>query len=151
MAYLLGNRNCIDSLRKDITDLQGAIIDVFSRVGAVRYPSWKFPDKISCDLDLVALLERYDYEENDPEFSQHSHVLLLELVIDRLLLLLQSFTGYMEIVTSKHGVPASKLMGPSMSIGLAVRKYWNNLMKLGSLYQKVSSEELLPSKKKFPS
>nr|XP_033811591.1 coiled-coil domain-containing protein 157 isoform X4 [Geotrypetes seraphini] len=141
MAYLLGNRNCIDSLRKDITDLQGAIIDVFSRVGAVRYPSWKFPDKISCDLDLVALLERYDYEENDPEFSQHSHVLLLELVIDRLLLLLQSFTGYMEIVTSKHGVPASKLMGPSMSIGLAVRKYWNNLMKLGSLYQKVSSEK----------
>ncbi|XP_030074150.1 coiled-coil domain-containing protein 157 isoform X2 [Microcaecilia unicolor] len=141
MAHLLGNRNCIDSLRKDITDLQGAIVDVFSRVGAVRYPSWKFPDKISCDLDLVALLENYDHVEDDPEFSQHSHVLLLELVIDRLLLLLQSFTGYMEILTSKHGIPASRLMGPSMSIGLTVRKYWNSLMKLGSLYQKVSSEK----------
>ncbi|XP_050779695.1 coiled-coil domain-containing protein 157 isoform X5 [Gopherus flavomarginatus] len=83
MAYLLGNPNCMESLRKDITDLQGAIIDVFSRAGAVRYPSWKFPNKMSCDLDLVALLEHYDYVENDPEFTQHSHVMLLELVIDR--------------------------------------------------------------------
>ncbi|XP_034646815.1 coiled-coil domain-containing protein 157 isoform X9 [Trachemys scripta elegans] len=83
MAYLLGNPNCMESLRKDITDLQGAIIDVFSRAGAVRYPSWKFPNKVSCDLDLVALLEHYDYVENDPEFTQHSHVMLLELVIDR--------------------------------------------------------------------
>ncbi|XP_065273679.1 coiled-coil domain-containing protein 157-like [Emys orbicularis] len=83
MAYLLGNPNCMESLRKDITDLQGAIIDVFSRAGAVRYPSWKFPHKVSCDLDLVALLEHYDYVENDPEFTQHSHVMLLELVIDR--------------------------------------------------------------------
>uniref|UniRef100_A0A452GH68 Coiled-coil domain containing 157 n=2 Tax=Gopherus TaxID=38771 RepID=A0A452GH68_9SAUR len=85
MAYLLGNPNCMESLRKDITDLQGAIIDVFSRAGAVRYPSWKFPNKMSCDLDLVALLEHYDYVENDPEFTQHSHVMLLELVIDRVL------------------------------------------------------------------
>ncbi|XP_024053643.1 coiled-coil domain-containing protein 157-like [Terrapene carolina triunguis] len=83
MAYLLGNPNCMESLRKDITDLQGAIIDVFSRAGAVRYPSWKFPNKVSCDLDLVALLEHYDYVENDPECTQHSHVMLLELVIDR--------------------------------------------------------------------
>ncbi|XP_074829292.1 coiled-coil domain-containing protein 157-like [Natator depressus] len=83
MAYLLGNPNCMESLRKDITDLQGAIIDVFSWAGAVRYPSWKFPNKVSCDLDLVALLEHYDYVENDPEFTQHSHVMLLELVIDR--------------------------------------------------------------------
>lgn len=83
MATSLGNQNCMESLRKDITDLQGAVINVFSRAGAVRYPSWKFPDKVSCDLDLVALLDRYDYVETDPEFTQRSHVVLLELVIDR--------------------------------------------------------------------
>ncbi|XP_077165044.1 coiled-coil domain-containing protein 157 isoform X5 [Paroedura picta] len=83
MATLLGNQNCMESLRKDITDLQGTVINVFSRAGAVRYPSWKFPDKVSCDLDLVALLDHYDYVENDPVFTQHSHVVLLELVIDR--------------------------------------------------------------------
>ncbi|XP_043924208.1 coiled-coil domain-containing protein 157 [Protopterus annectens] len=83
MAHLLGNQDCMDSLRKDITDLQAAIIDAFSRVGAVRYPSWKFPDKISCDLDLVMLLEQYDFVEEDPEFTQHSHIVLFEIVIDR--------------------------------------------------------------------
>ncbi|KAM7144603.1 coiled-coil domain-containing protein 157 [Macrochelys suwanniensis] len=140
MAYLLGNPNCMESLRKDITDLQGAIIDVFSRVGAVRYPSWKFPNKVSCDLDLVALLEHYDYVENDSEFTQHSHVMLLELVIDRLLLLLQSFTGYVENLINEQGVPPSRAVGPCMSIGLAVRKYWNSMLKLGVLHQQLVTE-----------
>ncbi|XP_077691283.1 coiled-coil domain-containing protein 157 isoform X2 [Eretmochelys imbricata] len=141
MAYLLGNPNCMESLRKDITDLQGAIIDVFSRAGAVRYPSWKFPNKVSCDLDLVALLEHYDYVENDPEFTQHSHVMLLELVIDRLLLLLQSFTGYMENLISEQAVPPSRAVGPCMSIGLAVRKYGNSMLKLGALHQQLVTEK----------
>ncbi|XP_050762876.1 coiled-coil domain-containing protein 157-like [Gymnogyps californianus] len=83
MAHLLGHPGCMESLRADLRDLQAAIADVSSRVGAVRFPSWKFPDKVSCDLDLAALLERYSYTENDPEFTQHSHVVLLELVIDR--------------------------------------------------------------------
>ncbi|XP_075575105.1 coiled-coil domain-containing protein 157-like [Pelecanus crispus] len=83
MAHLLGHPGCIESLRADLKDLQAAITDVSSRAGAVRFPSWKFPDKVSCDLDLGALLEQYGYAENDPEFTQHSHVVLLELVIDR--------------------------------------------------------------------
>ncbi|XP_075372083.1 coiled-coil domain-containing protein 157 isoform X8 [Mycteria americana] len=82
MAHLLGHPGCMESLRADLRDLQAAIADVSSRAGAVRFPSWKFPDKVSCDLDLAALLERYSYAENDPEFTQHSHVVLLELVID---------------------------------------------------------------------
>lgn len=83
MAHLLGHPGCMESLRADLRDLQAAIADVSSRAGAVRFPSWKFPDKVSCDLDLTALLEQYSYAENDPEFTQHSHVVLLELVIDR--------------------------------------------------------------------
>lgn len=141
MAHLLGSSTVMDSLRKDIMDLQGAIIDVFSRVGALRYPSWKFPDKVSCDLDLVTLLERYDHVEGDPEFTQHSHVALLELVIDRLLLLLQSFAGYTESLTREEAVPPSRVVGPSMSIGLAARKYWSSMQKLGALYQQAISEK----------
>ncbi|XP_075773119.1 coiled-coil domain-containing protein 157 isoform X2 [Pelodiscus sinensis] len=141
MAHLLGDPNCMESLRKDLTDLQGAIVDVFSRAGAARYPSWKFPNKVSCELDLVALLEQYDYVENDPEFTQHSHVVLLELVIDRLLLLLQSFTGYVETLLSDQAVPPSRAVGPCMSVGLAVRKYWNGLLKLGALCQQRGTEK----------
>uniref|UniRef100_H3A687 Coiled-coil domain containing 157 n=1 Tax=Latimeria chalumnae TaxID=7897 RepID=H3A687_LATCH len=141
MTHLLGNQNCMDNLQKDITDLQGSIIDVFSRVGAVRYPSWKFPDKVSCDLDMVTLLECYDYTEDDTEYTQHSHIVLFELVIDRLLLLLQSFAHYVDNVTSNQSIPPSKTVGPSMSIGLVVKKYWNSMLKLGSLYQQTMSEK----------
>ncbi|XP_041421671.1 coiled-coil domain-containing protein 157-like isoform X2 [Xenopus laevis] len=139
MTNLLGDRTCMESLRKDITDLQGTLIDVFSRVGAVRYPSWKFPDKMSCDLDLVDLMERYDYVEGDSEYTQLSHVVLLELIVDRLLLLLQSFTTYIELINSKGDLPPSRALGPSMSVGLAVRKYWSNMLKLGTVYQQVKS------------
>ncbi|XP_056384642.1 coiled-coil domain-containing protein 157 isoform X2 [Hyla sarda] len=136
MAGLLGDRTCMESLRKDITDLQGTLIDVFSRVGAVRFPSWKFPDKTSCDLDLVQLLDRYDFVEDDTDYTQLSHMVLLELVIDRLLLILQSFEVYTELISSDGSFIPPRDPGPSMSIGLTVRKYWSNMLKLGTLYQK---------------
>uniref|UniRef100_A0A8C2I632 Coiled-coil domain-containing protein 157 n=1 Tax=Cyprinus carpio TaxID=7962 RepID=A0A8C2I632_CYPCA len=83
MTHLLGGEDCIDSLHRDIIDLQGAVLDVFSKTGPVRFPSWKFPDKLSCNLDLVSLLEEYDYVDSDEEFSQHSHIVLQELMFHR--------------------------------------------------------------------
>ena len=53
-----------------------------SRTGPVRHPSWKYPDKISTDLDLTELLDIYDFSD-DKEDCQVAHVVLLELVIDR--------------------------------------------------------------------
>ncbi|XP_054075866.1 coiled-coil domain-containing protein 157 isoform X4 [Rissa tridactyla] len=141
MAHLLGHPGCMESLRADLRDLQAAIADVSSRAGAVRFPSWKFPDKVSCELDLAALLERYSYAENDPEFTQHSHVVLLELVIDRLLLLLQSFTGYAENLLSEQAVPPAQAVGPCMSAGLTARRYWCSMLKLGAFYQQLLAEK----------
>lgn len=83
MSQLLGRQDCIESLRKDLLDLQGAIVDVFSRTGPVRFSSWKFPDKLSCNLDMVVLLEQYDFVDGDDAFNRYSHTVLLELVIDR--------------------------------------------------------------------
>lgn len=83
MSLLLGRQDCIKSLRKDLVDIQGAILDVFSRTGPVGLTSWKYPDKLSCNLDMMALLEEYDFVDGDEEFNQHSHIVLLELVIDR--------------------------------------------------------------------
>jgi len=79
----VGRRDCVESLREDLIDLQGAVLEVFSRTGPVRCPSWKFPDKLSCNLDLVPLLQQYEHVEGDEEFNQHSHIVLLELVVDR--------------------------------------------------------------------
>ncbi|XP_008140660.3 coiled-coil domain-containing protein 157 isoform X1 [Eptesicus fuscus] len=141
MAHLLGSQACMDSLRKDLTDLQGTIVDVFSRAGPVRFPSWKFPDHVACDLDMVALLEHYDHVPGDPEFTQLSHAVLLELVIDRLLLLLQSCASYLDTLSSEQTVPPARAVGPCMSVGLTVRRFWNSLLKLGTLYQQMLSQK----------
>ncbi|XP_024832723.1 coiled-coil domain-containing protein 157 isoform X2 [Bos taurus] len=141
MAHLLGSPACMDSLRKDLTDLQGAIVDVFSRAGPVRFPSWKFPDRAACDLDMVALLEHYDHVPGDPEFTQLAHAVLLELVIDRLLLLLQSCASYLENLTLEQIVPPARAAGPCMSVGLTVRRFWNSLLRLGMLSQQAALQK----------
>uniref|UniRef100_H0X822 Coiled-coil domain containing 157 n=1 Tax=Otolemur garnettii TaxID=30611 RepID=H0X822_OTOGA len=141
MAHLLGSQACMESLRKDLTDLQGAIVDVFSRAGPVRFPSWKFPDRVACDLDMVDLLEHYDHVPGDPEFTQLSHAVLLELVIDRLLLLLQSCASYLENLGSEQMMPSARAVGPCMSVGLTVRRFWNSLLKLGMLYQQAAPQK----------
>ncbi|KAM4763304.1 coiled-coil domain-containing protein 157 isoform 1-T1 [Cyanocitta cristata] len=141
MAHLLGHRGCMESLRADLRDLQAAIADVSSRAGAVRFPSWKFPDKVSCDLDMSVLLQRYRHTDSDPVFSQHAHVVLLELLVDRLLLLLQSFTGYVEMVLSGRALPPARGLGPCMSAGLTARTFWSTMLKLGAFCQQLRDEE----------
>uniref|UniRef100_A0A8C9BGQ0 Coiled-coil domain containing 157 n=1 Tax=Phocoena sinus TaxID=42100 RepID=A0A8C9BGQ0_PHOSS len=135
MAHLLGSQACMDSLRRDLTDLQGTIVDVFSRAGPMHFPSWKFPDRMACDLDMVALLEHYDHVPGDPEFTQLSHAVLLELVIDRLLLLLQSCASYLENLGVEQTVPPARAARPCMSVGLTVRRFWNSLLRLVMLIQ----------------
>ncbi|TKS79063.1 Coiled-coil domain-containing protein 157 [Collichthys lucidus] len=131
MSEFLGRQDCIDSLRRDLVDLQGATLDVFSRTGPVRFSSWKFPDKLSCSLDMVALLEQYDFVDGEDAFNQHSHIVLLELVIDRLLLLLQSFNAYVEQISCSHGREQTRQTG-CLSVGLVVRNYWSNLVTFAS-------------------
>ncbi|XP_042344953.1 coiled-coil domain-containing protein 157 [Plectropomus leopardus] len=131
MSQLLGRQDCIESLRKDLVDLQGAILDVFSRTGPVRFSSWKFPDKLSCNLDMVALLEQYDFVDGEVAFNQHSHIVLLELVIDRLLLLLQSFNAYVEQIRCSHMREQTQQRG-CLSVGLVVRSYWSNLVNFAN-------------------
>ncbi|KAJ8263250.1 hypothetical protein COCON_G00157070 [Conger conger] len=142
MTNILGRQDCIDSLRKDLTDLQGAVIEVFSKTGYVRFPSWKFPDKLSCSLDMVELLDQYDFVEGDEEFSQHSHIVLLELVIDRMVLLLQSFNAHAELVLggnrNSSRIPQTSPLG---SIGLVTKRYWSNVALLCTLLQNVQQEK----------
>jgi len=82
MAHLLGSRYCIESLRRDVLDLQTSIVDIFSRVGPVRCQSWKYPDRKSIDVNVTELLKEHDYSE-DVEERQVAHIVLLEMVVDR--------------------------------------------------------------------
>ncbi|XP_072244414.1 coiled-coil domain-containing protein 157 [Leuresthes tenuis] len=131
MSQLLGRQDCIKSLRKDLVDTQGAVLDVLSRTGPVRSSSWKFPDKLSCDLDIVALLEEYDFVDGEDAFNQHSHIVLLELVIDRLLLLLQSVSAYIEQQRVSSRREHAQQNG-YLSVGLVVKNYWSNFVQFAN-------------------
>ncbi|XP_041855041.1 coiled-coil domain-containing protein 157 isoform X2 [Melanotaenia boesemani] len=124
MTELLGRQDCIKSLRKDLVDIQGAILDVFSRTGPVQFFSWKFPDKLSCDLDMLALLEEYDFVDGEDAFNQHSHIVLLELVID-------SVSAYIGQQRGLHRREHTQQKG-CLSVGLVVKTYWSNLFQFAS-------------------
>jgi hypothetical protein len=83
MAKLLGSKYCIESLRGDVADLNTVVVDVLSRVGpSASFRSWKYPDKMSSDLDIAELLKIYDYSDDEEE-RQVAHIVLMEIVIDR--------------------------------------------------------------------
>ncbi|KAL4660395.1 hypothetical protein GN956_G1311 [Arapaima gigas] len=138
MSHLLGHPDCVENLRIDLTDLQGAVLDVFSCTGPVRCPSWKFPDQLSCNVDLLSLLQHYDFVDGEKEFNQYTHVVLLELIIDRLMLLLQSFNTHVELMlgiqkSKSQTQPAISLV----SIGLVVKNYWRNLVDLYGVHRQL--------------
>ncbi|POI23638.1 hypothetical protein CIB84_012614, partial [Bambusicola thoracicus] len=61
-----------------------------------------------------------------------------------LLLLLQSFTGYAENLLSERAVPPVEAVGPCMSAGLTVRRYWHSMLRLGACYQQLQTEAAEP-------
>ncbi|XP_077416682.1 coiled-coil domain-containing protein 157 isoform X2 [Vanacampus margaritifer] len=130
MSQFLGRQDCIESLQKDLADLQCAIEDVFSTTGPVHVFSWKFPDKLSTNLDLD--LEQYSFMDGEDEFNQHVHIVLLELVIDRLLLLLQASNAYVEELSSNNRSQQTDHKG-CMSIGLVVKKYRHHLLQFTNI------------------
>jgi len=147
MAHLLGSQACLESLKQDISDVQTTVMDLLSRVGPVRSPSWKYPDKISCDLDIQDLLERYCYS-SDEDHCKLSHIILFELLIDRLVLLLQGMAQYCDqLLTSCDGRPASgKILGSSMSVGLVAKKFWNKLVHVQQTTQQLQFESKTKNK-----
>lgn len=83
MAELLGNKFCVESLHKDVGDLHSVLGNVTSRLGLINYTSWKYPDKAAIDVDIPELLEMCEFDGSYEEENKISHLLLLELVIDR--------------------------------------------------------------------
>ncbi|KAM9822302.1 coiled-coil domain-containing protein 157 [Syngnathus typhle] len=137
MCQSLGSQGCIESLQKDLTDIQCAIVDVFSANGPLHVYSWKFPDKLACNVDLD--LEHYNFVNGEDEFNQHVHIVLLELVIDRLLLLLQASDAYVEELSSNKRNQQTDQKG-CMSIGLVVKKYWRDLLQFANMKMCKESE-----------
>lgn len=63
----------------------------------------------------------------------------------RLLLLLQSCASYLENLSVEQMMPPTRASGPCMSVGLTVRRFWSNLLRLGLLYQQAVPQVGHPS------
>lgn len=145
MAYLLGAAAVMESLQRDVRDIQTCVADIISRVGPVQSTSWKFPDKIASDLDIEDLLDLYSYSE-DVEERQVAHIALYELVIDRLVLLLHAMASYTEMIlkTSKTN---EVIHVTGTSVGVVVKKYWSCLSQIQQLIKNVVQEKNTMSRK----
>lgn len=80
---LLGNKICVENLLKDLSDVHKVLGNLTSRLGPVSFTSWKYPDKLSADVDISELLDMCEYDESFPEENKISHLMLLELIVDR--------------------------------------------------------------------
>ncbi len=129
MAYLLGTESCIDSLRSDLADIQDTINEITTRSKQpIRCYSWKSPDKLATDLSIPDLLDRLQFNASDEVDSQVAHYSLLELIIDRLLLLVHlSGNCIDESLESASGRKASNSKVTHVNAGLSIKKYWNKL------------------------
>ncbi|CAM2705980.1 unnamed protein product [Rotaria socialis] len=139
MAHLLGSKACIDSLRVDIGDLESVIHDIVGKTGSIKCHSWKFPDKIATDVDINELLQRYQHGKHEVD-NQVSHIVLFELIIDRLLLILHGSWRYLHemqtnIIPNTIDSASTVNQQSSLSVGLVVKKYWNKLLHLSSVLQ----------------
>merc|ERR1712226_393679 len=86
MAHLLGSKSCIQSLRQDVLDLHTTISETVSQSGieVATVRSWKYPDQLAKDLNILELLNDYQYDPEEVEDNQVTHIVLYEIVIDRL-------------------------------------------------------------------
>eukprot|EP00112_Aurelia_sp_Birch-Aquarium-sp1_P012927 Seg2723.4 transcript_id=Seg2723.4/GoldUCD/mRNA.D3Y31 product="Coiled-coil domain-containing protein 157" protein_id=Seg2723.4/GoldUCD/D3Y31 len=135
MAHLLGSQDCLESLARDIADIQTTIKDGTERIRPLRVQSWKFPDKLSNELDIDDLLSTYSFSK-EGDFNRLSHIVLFELVIDRFLFLTQVASQYLDEICSiidnpsSSKRPKSRTTGTAMSIGLIVKKFWSKTVNV---------------------
>jgi hypothetical protein len=141
MSFLLGNETCIESLQIDLRDIQETIDDIIVRTGNVKFYSWKYPDKYANELKMDELLDRYKYGEDQVD-NQVAHYSLLELIIDRLILLLNLSTKQVDsvLVTSDSRPPTTKSTVSRLSVGLAVKKFWSKLTHLSTVNRQLANQ-----------
>ncbi|PAA90664.1 hypothetical protein BOX15_Mlig010910g1, partial [Macrostomum lignano] len=145
MAHLLGSEYCLKSLSSDARDLHNVLQELIAKAGPVPVMSWKFPDKKACDLDIPYLLQQYAFCMDEPEANQVSHIVLLELVIDRYNLLLQVLSQFIltHLPAEAGQSSGSQTHAGGSSLGLAAKKFWNRMGQMSLLVRQLTDEARL--------
>ena len=86
MAFSVGSRSCIESLKSDLRSTQSGLKEVLlacTKREGLQVPSWRFPEKLAASLDTDEMLRDLVYSNGSEEMNCSTHVQLLELVVDR--------------------------------------------------------------------
>lgn len=105
----------------------------------IRCHSWKFPDKIATEVNVNELLQRYNFGRNEVD-NQVSHIVLFEILIDRMLLILHGSSRILNdipkhFITNKNESMPASAQQTNLSVGLVVRNYWKKLSQLFALLE----------------
>lgn len=82
MTFALGTQCGIENLRTDVLAIHNASKEVLAKAGDLKVPSWRFPEKLGASVDVDGLLKDLCYSSSHDKDCA-SHVLLLELAVDR--------------------------------------------------------------------
>ncbi len=97
------------------------------------------------DIKIKELMERFKYG-NDEVDNQVAHYSLLELIVDRLLLVIHLSSSYAETsLTAESGNNYSTTNNSNTKIarltaGLSIKKYWNKFTQLCSTIRQVNCQ-----------
>lgn len=86
MAFSVGSRSCIESLKSDLRSIKSGLKEVLlacTKRESLEVPSWRFPEKLAASLDTDEMLRDLAYSSSSEDMNCSTHVLLLELVVDR--------------------------------------------------------------------
>jgi len=86
MACSVGSRSCIESLKSDLRSSQSGLKEVLlacTKRESLQVPSWRFPERLAASLDTDEMLRDLAYSSGSEDMNCSTHVLLLELVVDR--------------------------------------------------------------------
>ena len=106
-----------------------------------RCYSWKSPDKLAVDLKIKDLVERYSYSSSDDVSNQIAHYSLLELIVDRLLLLI-----YLSSTLAESSLQLFENNNVNkinrLNAGLTIKKYWNKFSQLNTTIRQLNSNQV---------
>ncbi|XP_065663398.1 coiled-coil domain-containing protein 157 isoform X6 [Hydra vulgaris] len=144
MAHLLGSKNCIDSLCKDICQLQDVIAYFLNITGRLEFSSWKYPNKNACDIDIKEIAENYCFCD-DEDANRLSHIILFEVVIDRFCLLLQCVSQFFDMsITLSLPCVRSHLetctFTSTISVGLVATLFKKKILQVQESYINMEKE-----------
>jgi hypothetical protein len=106
-----------------------------------RCYSWKNPDKLAIELKIDEFIEIYKYDKNNEVSNQIAHYSLLELIIDRLLLLIYFSSTIAENslnLAQNDNININKTI--RLNVGLTIKKYWNKFSQLNTTLKQLKNQ-----------